>query len=102
VSPNKTLEGLIGGILVSLAATFVAAVVLGFGPFSFGQWFVFGLACALAGFLGDLAESLVKRDLGLKDMGSLLPEHGGVLDRFDALLFVLPTAYYVVRVLNLL
>jgi phosphatidate cytidylyltransferase len=100
VSPNKTLEGLFGGILVSLVATFIA-VVVGFGPFSVGEWLVFGLACALAAFLGDLAESLLKRDLGLKDMGSLLPEHGGVLDRFDGLLFVLPTAYYVVRVLDL-
>jgi phosphatidate cytidylyltransferase len=101
VSPNKTLEGLAGGIVASLVATFIAVVVLDFGPFSFGQWFVFGLACAFAGFLGDLAESLLKRDLGLKDMGSLLPEHGGVLDRFDGLLFVLPTAYYVVRALSI-
>ena len=62
---------------------------------------MFGLVAAFVAPLGDLAESLFKRDLGLKDMGSLLPEHGGVLDRFDALLFVLPAAYYVVRVLGL-
>jgi CDP-diglyceride synthetase len=100
-SPNKTVEGLIGGVIGTLVAVFVVAVLLDIGPFSFGQAFVFGLLTALAAPLGDLAESLVKRDLGLKDMGSLLPEHGGILDRFDALLFVLPTAYYVTRAFGL-
>lgn len=101
VSPNKTLEGLIGGMAGSLFTTFVVAVVLGFGPFGVGSWLVFGICCAVAAPVGDLAESLFKRDLGIKDMGTILPGHGGVLDRCDGLLFVLPTAYYVVRVLDL-
>jgi phosphatidate cytidylyltransferase len=101
VSPNKTVEGLAGGMAASVVAVVFFAVVLGFGPFSLGQAIVFGVMCALAAPLGDLAESVIKRDLGLKDMGSLLPEHGGILDRFDALLFVLPTAYYVSRALQL-
>jgi len=60
-----------------------------------------GLVVAVVAPIGDLCESLVKRDLGLKDMGSILPGHGGVLDRVDALLFVLPATFYLVRVLNL-
>jgi phosphatidate cytidylyltransferase len=101
ISPNKTVEGLIGGIVSALIGVFVVAVVLGVGPFSSGQALVFGLFCALVAPLGDLAESLFKRDLGLKDMGSILPQHGGILDRFDGLLFVLPVAYYVSRALGL-
>ena len=100
-SPNKTVEGLVGGVLGTLIAVFVVAVLLGIGPFSAGQALVFGLLLALAAPLGDLSESLLKRDLGLKDMGSLLPEHGGILDRFDGMLFVLPTAYYVTRAFGL-
>ena len=101
VSPNKTIEGLAGGMAVSVFAVLVAAVLFGFGPFSLAQALVFGVVCAVAAPIGDLAESVIKRDLGLKDMGSLLPEHGGILDRFDGLLFVLPAAYYVSRALHL-
>lgn len=61
----------------------------------------FCLICALMAPVGDLCESAIKRDLGVKDMGSMLPGHGGVLDRFDALLFVLPTAYFMAHLLNL-
>jgi len=101
VSPNKTLEGLVAGMVASVLGVLVVAVLLGFGPFTFGQALVLGLLGAIAAPIGDLAESVLKRDLGLKDMGSLLPGHGGVLDRFDALLFVLPTVYYVVRSMHL-
>jgi phosphatidate cytidylyltransferase len=55
---------------------------------------LFGIVAALAATLGDLCESVLKRDLGVKDMSTLLPGHGGILDRFDALLFVLPATYY--------
>ncbi len=102
VSPHKTLEGLAGGMATSVVAVWVVAFIFGFGPFTFGQATVFAVLCAFAAPIGDLAESVIKRDLGLKDMGSILPGHGGILDRFDSLLFVLPTAYYVSRALHLI
>ena len=101
VSPNKTMEGLAGGMATSVVGVVLVAVGFGFGPFSLGQALVFGVVCAVAAPIGDLTESVIKRDLGIKDMGSLLPEHGGILDRFDGLLFVLPAAYYVSRALHL-
>ena len=100
-SPNKTIEGLVGGMVSTVFVVFVFVVVLGVSSLGAGKALMLGVILAVVAPLGDLAESLFKRDLGLKDMGSLLPEHGGLLDRFDALLFVLPTTYYVVRVLGL-
>ena len=101
VSPNKTIEGLIGGMASTLVVVFIASVVVGIGPFGAGKALLFAIVLAVVAPLGDLAESLFKRDLGLKDMGSIIPEHGGLLDRFDGLLFVLPTAYYITRILAL-
>ncbi|MEY2423606.1 MAG: phosphatidate cytidylyltransferase [Acidimicrobiaceae bacterium] len=99
-SPNKTFEGLAGGWI---ACILVTVVVLGhispWDEIGIGQKAMFGVAAALAATLGDLCESVLKRDLGIKDMGTLLPGHGGVLDRFDALLFVLPATYYAARIL---
>lgn len=97
-SPNKTIEGLVGGMVVALLAG-VALGALGPAPFDGPlEGLKIGLVAALAAPLGDLSESLIKRDLGIKDMGTLLPGHGGVLDRFDALLFVLPAIWYLSRV----
>ena len=99
-SPNKTVEGLAGGVGFAIAFTLVAASYI--APFADGDFtdaLLVALAVAVAAPLGDLSESLVKRDLDVKDMGSVLPGHGGLLDRFDSLLFVLPTVYYLARVL---
>jgi phosphatidate cytidylyltransferase len=97
ISPNKTVEGLALGCGLSVVAVVVVGSV--FGPFGFGQLIVFGLLCAFAAPLGDLFESLIKRDIGIKDTSNVLPGHGGVLDRFDGLLFVLPTAFFLSRIL---
>ena len=98
LSPNKTVEGLIGGMVGSIVAVFVFGVLGGVGPFGAGGALLLGLVIAVVAPIGDLAESMFKRDLGIKDMGTVLPQHGGVLDRFDGMLFVLPAAYYVARV----
>ncbi|MGH9029845.1 MAG: phosphatidate cytidylyltransferase [Acidimicrobiales bacterium] len=99
VSPNKTWEGLIGGTVVAVVASIVITGHV--HPWTPCKAAVLGIVASVIGPIGDLCESLVKRDLGLKDMGALLPGHGGVLDRVDALLFVLPATYYLVRVLHL-
>lgn len=97
-SPNKTLEGLIGGAAVCVLVT--VAVIGGIGiapwgdsPGGFADSIILGVVAAVAATLGDLSESMMKRDLGVKDMGSLLPGHGGILDRFDGLLFVMPATW---------
>ncbi len=103
-SPKKSIEGLIvaslGTIVVSSA--FVTALVdVGPGMFVDGRVnaLLLGIVVSLAATFGDLAESLVKRDLGIKDMGSILPGHGGVLDRIDSLLFVAPATLLFLRVI---
>jgi CDP-diglyceride synthetase len=99
VSPNKTWEGLAGG---ALASVLVSTVVVGaIHPWTPANAALLGVVVAVVAPLGDLCESLLKRDLRLKDMGTLLPGHGGVLDRVDALVFVLPATYYLVRALNI-
>ena len=99
ISPNKTWEGLVGGALFSILASVV--VVGQIHPWTPSNAALLGLVVAVVAPIGDLCESLLKRDLQLKDMGRLLPGHGGVLDRVDALLFVLPATYYLVRALNI-
>jgi len=70
------------------------AIVGRIHPWSTNRGLVLGVLVAGGAFMGDLCESMLKRDLDLKDFGSLLPGHGGLLDRFDSLLFCLPIAYY--------
>jgi phosphatidate cytidylyltransferase len=97
ISPKKTWEGL-GG---SLAAAAVGGAVLAAVFLGVAWWWgvVFGLVVAAAAVFGDLAESLLKRDLGVKDMSHLLPGHGGLMDRLDSILLAAPTAYLLLTVL---
>lgn len=91
ISPKKTWEGLSGSALATIAAgaILLPAVLHGY----WWQGVVTGAAALAAAVLGDLAESMIKRDLGIKDMGSLLPGHGGVLDRIDSLLVCAPVVW---------
>jgi phosphatidate cytidylyltransferase len=99
ISPNKSWEGLIGG---ALAAILVSVVVVHFiHPWTVSKALVYGVVVAVVAPLGDLSQSMIKRNLGIKDMGRLVPGHGGVLDRVDSLLFVVPATYFVVKALNL-
>jgi phosphatidate cytidylyltransferase len=97
ISPGKTVEGMIGACV----ATFVAGLVVAqIAPWTIKRGIVLALVVMVVAPLGDLCESMLKRDLGVKDMGAILPGHGGVLDRIDALLFVVPATWYLIRILN--
>ncbi|MCP4574282.1 MAG: phosphatidate cytidylyltransferase [bacterium] len=96
VSPNKTVEGALGGLVgASLVGWFCAKTFAVFITPLVGG--VLGLAAGMLAQLGDLVESLLKRDAGTKDTAELLPGHGGILDRFDSLLFTVPVIYYYFR-----
>ena len=102
VSPNKTIEGFVGGLIVSAV---VASILV-----TFPAWETIGIAkglvaAAVVGVIspiGDLAQSMVKRSIGVKDMGSVLPGHGGMLDRIDGFLFAVPAVYFLFRAFGLL
>ena len=91
ISPKKSVEGFIAGIIFTLLASFIFA---GFYPeFSTVFWIGYGAVVALFGTLGDLFESLIKRTSSVKDAGHLIPGHGGILDRIDSLLVAVPAVY---------
>jgi phosphatidate cytidylyltransferase len=96
ISPGKTWEGFVGGTAATVFVTFVALYKDRAEFLSIGQALLLGAALAVAAPLGDLFESLLKRDMGVKDSGRLLAGHGGVLDRIDAQLFATVAAFYVI------
>jgi phosphatidate cytidylyltransferase len=92
VSPGKTLEGLLGGVGVTTALAAILAPLL--TPLSVPEALFAGVLISLAGFMGDLTISAVKRDMGRKDTGSLLPGHGGILDRVDSISYTAPLFFH--------
>jgi phosphatidate cytidylyltransferase len=93
ISPNKTVEGLAIGMITAIAAVFIAGLYQDW--LSSGQALLLGIAVAIAAPIGDLFESFVKRDIGIKDTGRAFGAHGGALDRADAALFAVVVSYYV-------
>lgn len=95
VSPNKTLAGLIGGV----ATTTLMAALLGpvMTPLNLPLSLLAGFIIGLSGFCGDVVMSAIKRDIGVKDSGTLLPGHGGILDRLDSLIFTAPVFFHFIR-----
>lgn len=99
VSPNKTWEGLIGGLVAATITGVLCAWLFGLDINLFLAAAV-GLIIAVVGVIGDLTESLIKRQAGVKDSGTLIPGHGGMLDRLDALLFTFPVGLFIAHIVD--
>jgi phosphatidate cytidylyltransferase len=97
VSPGKTVAGAVGGLVASMLVAWLYArsVLVPVANLGFTPWgaVLFGAIVSVAAQVGDLFESLIKREGGVKDSSRIIPGHGGILDRFDSLIFVLPVAY---------
>jgi len=99
ISPNKTWEGSFGGLIFSLAAAYVMSMI--FTQIDPLNWMVLCLITVIFGTLGDLFESKMKRNAGIKESGNIIPGHGGILDRFDSILIAAPFVFmYVYFILN--
>jgi phosphatidate cytidylyltransferase len=94
ISPKKTIEGFFGGLVFSSVAGYLLAYYT--GVFNPQKGIFLGIVLAFMGTMGDLVESMIKRELGVKDSGTLLPGHGGMLDRFDSTFFAAPFYFFIV------
>ncbi len=102
LSPQKTLEGFFGGVAAAILTAAVLSTLPPYAAVGFNRAIALGVVLALVAPLGDLVESMIKRSMGVKDMGSILPGHGGMLDRLDSFLFAVPFAYVFLRVSGLI
>lgn len=91
ISPGKTWEGTIGGAILTVASSFL--IYKWFGILELNDWIIISTIVAVFGTLGDLVESMLKRSVGVKDSGNIMPGHGGILDRFDSLIMVAPFVF---------
>ena len=96
ISPNKTVEGSIGGIIGSTILTIIYSIFLGLTPI--WKLILLSIICSIIAQLGDLVASRIKRLCGIKDYGFIMPGHGGVLDRFDSIIFTAPVIYYYISI----
>lgn len=99
ISPGKTREGALAGLAGGTITGVLAGYLFGV-PVPFVIMLIVSVAVALGAMIGDLSESLIKRQIGIKDMGAVIPGHGGLLDRIDALLVTIPLTYYIARFLE--
>src|SRR4029079_15933490 len=100
ISPGKTVEGLIGGTVLTLVVLFIVGLTGPSDTCATVLLLLLGVVIAVFAPLGDLTESMFKRNLDVKDFGALVAGHGGVLDRFDGFLFCLPAVYYLLQLLE--
>ncbi|WP_291965685.1 phosphatidate cytidylyltransferase [Caloramator sp.] len=99
VSPKKTVEGSIGGILGSIVGLVIWKIFNGNIEITYIQLIILGIIGAVVSQIGDLSASLIKRHVGIKDYGNIMPGHGGILDRFDSILFIIPVVYYYIAII---
>lgn len=100
VSPKKSWEGLVGGFFTTALTAWIISLV--FVNVSILHWLAIGFIAAVMGVFGDLVESMFKRSIGIKDSGKFLPGHGGLLDRFDAMLLAVPIVYVYLEMMMLI